>query len=70
MTISIAKLEKAMVNSGFSLSELAARSGINPQSLTKIRRRGSCRIGTAGKLCAALGCTAADIMPDENGKEE
>lgn len=65
MEISKRKLEIAMVNCGLSLSDLAKRSGIELASLGKIRRRGSCRIGTAGKLCAALGCTAADIMPDE-----
>ena len=65
MKISIQKLEIRMVNSGFSLTDLAELSGINLQSLAKIRRRGSCRIGTAGKICAALGCTAADILPDE-----
>ncbi len=70
MKISTHKLEMLMVNHGFSLSDLAARSGINLQSLGKIRRRQSCRIGTAAKLCAALGCTAADIMPTETTEEE
>ena len=65
MKISKQKIEMLMVTRGLSVSELAARTGLNAQSLAIIRRRGSCRIGTAGKLCAALGCTAADIMPDE-----
>ena len=69
MRISRNKLEMQMVNCGFSLSELAAITGISVQTLAKIRRRGSCQIGTAGKLCAALGCTAADIMPDGAEKE-
>lgn len=65
MEISKRKLEIAMVNCGLSLSDLAKLSGINLQSLGKIRRRQSCRIGTAAKLCAALDCRAEDIMPDE-----
>lgn len=65
MRIDTRKLEIRMVNSGFSLSDLAELSGINLQSLAKIRRRQSCQIGTAGKLCAALGCRAEDIIPDE-----
>lgn len=65
MRIDTQKLEIRMVNGGLSLSDLAELSGINLQSLAKIRRRGSCRIGTAGKLCAALGCRAEDIIPDE-----
>lgn len=70
MQISTHKLEMLMVNCGFSLSELSKRSGVKMQSLGKIRRRQSCRIGTAAKLCAALGCTAADIMPTETTEEE
>lgn len=65
MEISRRKLEIRMVNCGFSLSDLAKLSGINLQSLAKIRRRQSCQIGTAVKLCAALCCKAEDIMPDE-----
>ena len=70
MRISTPKLEKLMVNGGFSLSDLAELSGINLQSLGKIRRRQSCQIGTAGKLCAALGCRAEDIMPDEQPERD
>ena len=65
MRIDTHKLEIRIVNSGLSLSDLAKLSGINLQSLGKIRRRGSCQIGTAAKLCAALCCKAEDIMPDE-----
>lgn len=65
MKISTRKLEMLMVSKGFSVRQLAENAGINAQSLAIIRQRESCRIGTAGKLCAALGCTAADIMPDD-----
>lgn len=69
MRIDTRKLEIRMVNGGLSLSDLAELSGINLQSLAKIRRRGSCQIGTAGKLCAALGCRAEDIIPPEYARE-
>lgn len=69
MKISKQKIEMLMVTRGFSVGELAARTGLNKQSLAVLRKRGSCRIDTAGKLCAALGCTAADIMPDEKESE-
>lgn len=65
MKISKQKIEMLMVTRGLSVGELAARTGLNAQSLAIMRKRGSCRIGTAGKLCAALDCRAEDIMPDE-----
>lgn len=64
MKISTQKLEMLMVEKGLTISALAERTGISRQSLSTIKQRQTCRVGTAMKLCAGLGCTAEDIAPD------
>ena len=69
MKISTQRLEVLMLEKGLTLTALAERSGISRQNLSTIRARQTCRIGTAAKLCAALGCSASDIVPDEKESE-
>lgn len=66
MNISRQKLEVCVVNKHMTLPELAKRSGLSKQSLAAIRRRETCRISTAIKLCIALECNIEDIIPTES----
>lgn len=69
MRISTKRLEVLMADRGLTILALSKLSGISQPALAKIRARQSCRIGTAAKLCAALGCSAGDIVPDEKESE-
>lgn len=65
MKISTQKLEIVMLKQGLSLMELAELAGISRQSLSTIRKRQTCRIETAKKLCTGLRCNIEDIVPAE-----
>ena len=65
MNISTQKVETLMVKSKLTLEKLAEISGISRQSLSTIRKRQTCRVGTAIKLCEGLGCSVDDIVPDK-----
>lgn len=69
MKISTLKMEIAMVERGLTLSELAERCGISRQNLSTIRKRQTCNTSTAAKICAGLGCSVRDIVPDEEKSE-
>lgn len=64
MKISTQKLEILMIEKGLTLCQLAELSGISRQSLATIRKRQTCQVGTAMKLCAGLGCSPQEISPD------
>lgn len=64
MNIDTQKVEMQMVQKKLTLRKLAELSGISRQSLATIRQRQTCRVGTAIKLCAGLGCSVNDIVPD------
>ena len=64
MRISTQKLEMLMIEKGLTLCKLAELTGISRQSLATIRKRQTCQVGTAAKLCAGLGCTPKEISPE------
>lgn len=64
MKISTQKIEMLMIEKGLTLAKLAEKSGISRQSLATIRKRQTCQVGTAAKLCAGLGCKPEAICPD------
>ena len=69
MKISTQRIEVLMLEKGLTLTALAERSGISRQSLGTIRRRQTCQIATAAKLCKGLDCDTHDIIPPEYARE-
>lgn len=65
MKISAQKIEMLMVERGLTITALAERCGISRQNLATIRQRQTCQVGTAAKLCAGLGCSVREIVPEE-----
>lgn len=65
MKISTQKIEILMVERGLTLSSLAEKCGVSRQNLATIRKRQTCQIGTAARICAGLGCSVREIVPDE-----
>lgn len=66
MNVSKDKIERLMVNRGLTPPELAKATGISQEGLSLLRRRGTCRLSTAIKLCQGLECQVEDIIPEES----
>ena len=66
MNVSKEKIERLMVNRGLTPSELAKTAGVSQEGLSLLRRRGTCRLSTAIKLCQALKCQVEEIIPTES----
>lgn len=67
MKISRQKIEVLMVKQGLSLVKLSELSGVSRQSLATIRKRETCQMATAVKICTGLGCSIEEIIPTERG---
>ena len=66
MKVSKEKIECLMVNRGLTPAELARESGVSQQGISELKKRGSCRVSTAIKLCKALNCSVEEILPTES----
>ncbi len=53
---------------GIDQATLAARAGISPESLSRLKKAGSCRLATALDLARAAGLTALDLTDQPAGK--
>lgn len=63
MTASYKKLFKLLVDREMKSKELAARAGISPATLTKMKKDGATvSSDVLVKICIALNCTLDDIM--------
>lgn len=60
------KIEVLMVEKCLNYTKLAELTGISRQSLSTIKNRGSCQVGTALKLCKGLSCSIQEITPTES----
>lgn len=68
MKIDVTKVETVLATRGLSKTELAKRSGIYPQNISAILRRGVCEPRTAGKLAAGLDVSVSEIIKEEGAE--
>lgn len=64
VNISKEKIERCMVNKGLTPPKLAELAGVSQEGIARAKRRGTCSLSTAIKLCSALECTIEELMPD------
>ena len=64
MNVSKEKIERLMVNKGMTPPELASATGISQEGIARLKRRGSCRLSTAIRLCKALECKVEEIITE------
>lgn len=64
MNVSKEKIERLMVNRGLTPPELATATGISQEGIARLKKRGSCRLSTAIKLCSALTCSVEEIIEE------
>ena len=63
MTASYKKLFKLMIDREIKKKDLAAKAGISPTTLAKMKKDGATvSSDVLVKICAALDCTVNDIM--------
>ena len=71
MSASYKKLFKLLIDREMKSKELAAKAGISPATLAKMKKDGATvSSDVLVKICTALGCTMDDIVeivPSENG---
>ncbi|MBQ2990898.1 MAG: helix-turn-helix transcriptional regulator [Clostridia bacterium] len=65
MNIDKVKIETILAEKGMTRVSLSSTSGLSPQSISTIVRRGTCEPKTAGKLAAGLGVSVSDIIARE-----
>lgn len=62
MNIDRIKIETILAEKKMTRVNLSLTSGLTPQSISTIVRRGTCEPKTAGKLAAGLGVPVSDII--------
>ena len=67
MNIIREKVDYLLAVQALTQAELAVRSGISPQSLSAVLRRGTCEPRTAGRLAAGLGVPVQEIIGEGRG---
>lgn len=65
MKINTPRIETLMAEQGLTRKALAESSGVSPQNISTILRRGTCEPRTAGKLAVGLGVSVTEITPKE-----
>ena len=65
MNIDRVKIETILAEKGMTRLFLSSASGLSPQSISTIVRRGTCEPKTAGKLAAGLGVSVSEILATE-----
>ena len=65
MNISKSKIELFQARKIIKNTALAEKSGITRQSLSAIKRRGTCRAVTAGRIARGLGVEIEEILDDD-----
>ena len=71
MAISYKKLWKLLIDKDMTAVELREKTGIAPNTMTKLRRDEEVSMAVLVKICTALKCNIEDIMevvPDESDK--
>lgn len=58
------KIKQIMKSKGLSVTEVAQRMGVLPQSLSRTLRLGSYRISTIKAITEAIGCDISDITDE------
>lgn len=59
------KIKKLMDKNLFTVEDLSKESGIATKTIVNARNSSSVFPSTVRKLCAALKCEPADILPDD-----
>ena len=62
MAISYKKLWKLLIDKGMTAVELREKTGIAPNTMTKLRRDEEVSMTVLIKICTALGANIGDIM--------
>ena len=65
MQIDRIKIETILAEKGWTRVVLSSASGLSPQRISTIIRRGTCEPKTAGKLAAGLGVPVTEILAKE-----
>ena len=71
MTISYKKLWKLLIDKEMTAVELREKTGIAPNTMTKLRRDEEVSMTVLIKICTALGANIGDIMdliPEKAGE--
>ena len=71
MAISYKKLWKLLIDKEMTAVELREKTGIAPNTMTKLRRDEEVSMTVLIKICTALGTNIGDIMdliPEKEGK--
>ena len=69
MAISYKKLWKLLIDKDMTAVELREKTGISPNTMTKLRRDEEVSLTVLVKICAVLNANIGDIMdliPEEN----
>lgn len=69
MAVSYRKLWGVLLFMNMSKTELAARSGVSPQTLNRMTKGGTANIATIEQICHALNCQLGDIVEITKEKE-
>lgn len=64
MNISRQKIELLQAENGITVAALAERSGVSRQSISTVKRRGTCNPITAAKLAKGLGVSVTQIVEE------
>lgn len=62
MKIDTTKLSILCIRKGWNTMQLAEKAGITRQTLSTVKGRGTCAMGTAGKLAKALGVDVTELL--------
>ena len=72
MAISYKKLWKLLIDKDMTAAQLRERTGIAPNTMTKLRRDEEVSMAVLIKICTALNANIGDIMdliPEKENKE-
>ena len=64
MRISKEKMDIILAKKGITATECATLAGVSRQTITYVRRAGTCSPLTAGKVAKALGVDVEEIMEE------
>lgn len=65
MRISKRQIKNYMAMNGLQVKDLAKKMGTQPNNLSTILTRGTCRPETAARIADGLGVTVMDIVEEE-----
>ena len=58
-------IKKLMAEKRMTTAEVARLSGINSNTITRVTKRGTCTVKTAGSIAAALDVSVEEIWKEE-----